>query len=220
MKEQTTKKLRDICDRIRSSFDAKDAAREQALPLAREIIRNSADAIRAVHRQQNDQASELLEKTAALVRKMRECLAEYPDVYFAGFLQDAQKEYAEAIVTVALIGGQEVPAPEEIGVDYVAYLGGLAEAVGEMRRHILDRLRLEGGGSWGEQIIGLMDEIYYQLVSFDYPQAISGGLKRSTDMMRGVLEKTRGDLTMAIQQEQLQKALRELERKLAEGDVP
>ena len=217
MMKTNTRKLRDICDHIRAAFDAKDQAREQALALGREIIRNSADAIRAVHRQQLEQAEELLGKTASLVQKMKGCLKDHPDIYYSGFPQDAQKEYAEALLTMALIRGQEAPDPDEIGVDYSAYLGGLAEAVGEMRRHILDRLRREGG-LWGEQMLQLMDEIYYQLVSFDYPQAISGGLKRSTDMMRGVLEKTRGDLTMVARQEQLEKALRELEQKLAEEE--
>ena len=206
--------LRAICAKIRQSFDVKDRARERALPISREVIRNSANAIRAIHREEFDQAHRLIEETGRLVKEMNESLRDCPDVYWAGFVQDAQKEYAEARLTLAMVVKDPLPDPDDIGVGYGAYLGALAEAVGELRRHILDRMR-HRDLTWGEEMLDMMDEVYYQLVSFDYPNAVSGGLKRLSDMLRSVLERTRGDLTNAIRQQQLEQALSELEQRIS-----
>jgi len=208
--------LTGICERIRGRFDGKDAARERALDLSREVIRNAADTIRAVHRQEFDQALRLLEGTAAKVRALDETLAGHPDVYYAGFVQDAQKEYAEARITLALIREEPLPGPEELGVGDAPYLGGLSEAVGELRRSVLDRIR-GSQAEVAERLLAVMDDIYGQLVSFDYPAAISGNLKRSTDVTRSIIEKTRGDLTNAIRQQHLETELRRLEQRLEAG---
>lgn len=205
--------LKDICAKIRSKFDLIDQAREQGLATSREVIRRSASAIRAIHRDKFDQAKAALEETTALVRAMNAALREHPEVYHAGFAQDAQKEYAEALLTMAMVQRTPLPDPDDIDVDYPAYLGGLADAVGELRRHILDRIR-HRDASWGEEMLDMMDEVYYQLVAFDYPEAVSGGLKRTVDVLRSILERTRGDLTTAIRQQQLEEALGRLERRL------
>jgi len=205
--------LEGICDKIRADFDAKDAARERGLALSREVIRNSANAIRAVHRGDYDDALELMEENARLLREADAALAKFPDVYHAGFIHDAQKEYAEARQTYALVRGEPLPDPDDLGVGYAAYLNGLGEAVGELRRYALDGIR-RNDMTWGESLLAAMDEIYGALVSFDYPTAISGGLKRTVDVTRSLIERTRGDLTNAIRQQRLESALAEFEARL------
>lgn len=205
--------VRAICAKIRQNFDLKDRARERALAISREVIRNSANAIRAIHREEFEPAKKLLEETGRLVKEMNESLRGCLDVYHAGFVQDAQKEYAEGLLTLAMVRKTPLPDPDDIGVDYGPYLGALAEAVGELRRHILDHMRRRDS-AWGEEMLDMMDEVYYQLVSFDYPNAVSGGLKRISDMLRSVLERTRGDLTTAIRQQELEQALSRLEQRL------
>jgi translin len=209
--------LQKICDKIRKAFDAKDEAREKGLALSREVIRNSANAIRAVHRGEFGQAEKLLEQSARMIQQTARALKDHPGVMYAGFVQDAQKEHAEALITLALIRGEPIPDPDRIKVEYAPYLGGLAEAVGELRRHILDRVRREDS-DWGEEMLAAMDDIYYQLVSFDYPAAVSGNLKRTTDVTRSILERTRGDLTNALRQHRLQRALRELDHAAGEDE--
>lgn len=204
-----------IGDKIRKVLDAKDAAREQGLPLSREVIRNSANAIRAVHRGEDDEALALMDKNAEILKQIDTVLAQHPDVYFAGFVHDAQKEYAEARATYALTHHLPLPDPDDVGVAYAAYLNGLGEAVGELRRHILDQIRTRGS-AWGEETLNAMDDVYYLMASMDYPAAISGGLKRTADVTRSIIEKTRGDLTNAIRTMHLEEALSRLENRLKE----
>jgi len=213
MPEHPLEELRGICEKIRQNFDAKDAARERGLTLSREVIRNSANAIRAVHRAEFDEASALTAQSAGLLREVDAVLADHPDVYYAGFVHDAQKEHAEAHLTYALVRGEKLPDPDDIEVGYAAYLNGMGEAVGELRRHALDRIR-QNDMNWGEALLAQMDEIYYAMVSFDYPTAISGGLKRTADVTRSLIERTRGDLTNAIRQQRLEGALAEFEQEV------
>lgn len=194
-----TSPLERIIPRILENFAAKNAAREQALTASRAIIRMSANSIRAVHRGEFEKAREMLDEAKAVRDAAVAPMEGHADIYHAGFLHDAQKEYAEARTTLALLSGGSIPAPEELGVEYAAYLNGIAEAVGEMRRMVLDRLRA-GQYEGCEEILQAMDDIYSVLVTIDYPDAMTGGLRRTTDQTRGILEKTRGDLTMAIVQ--------------------
>jgi translin len=192
---------------FRRSFDEKMAARERALPAARRSIRASANAIRAIHREEFDQAHRLMEESRRALDEGRAAtLPDHPDVFFAGFHQDAQKEYAEARLTEALVTGAPFPDPDELGVDPAPYLNGMAEALGEGRRAILDLLR-RGETERSERILGAMDDLYYLLVSMDYPDAITGNLRRSTDVARSLLERTRGDLSVALIQRELQRSL-------------
>jgi len=217
MTERALRELDAICEKIRSNFEAKDAARERGLTRCREVIRNSANAIRAVHRGEYDEARGLMAENAALLQEVDGGLAQHPDVYHAGFVHDAQKEHAEAHLTYALIRGEPLPDPDDLRVGYAAYLNGLGEAVGELRRYALDRIR-HNDMNWGESLLAAMDEIYYAIISFDYPTAISGGLKRTADVTRSLIERTRGDLTNAIRQQHLESALQTLEGRLeAEG---
>ncbi len=206
-----TSRLEQIGDKVRSYFGAEDGARERGLMLSRDSIRFSANAIRAVHRGEFDQARELIGLSKANVDEMNRTLADHGELFYGGFVHNAQKEYAEACITLALVSGETLPDPDEIGISYAAYLNGLGEAAGELRRHLLDTLRY-GKIERCEEILGEMDDIYSLLVTIDYHDAITGGLRRTTDMVRGVLERTRGDLTISLRQ-------RELERKLEDfGD--
>jgi translin len=187
-------------------FDEKMAAREKALPAARAAIRASANAIRAIHRREIDIARERMEEAARAIRDGLAVVRDHPDVAHAGFLQDAQKEYAEARITEAIVEGTDIPGPDEVGVELAPYLNGMAEAIGEARRHILDLLRT-GEVDRSEAILTSMEDLYYLLVSMDYPDAITGNLRRSTDVARSIMEKTRGDLSISLVQRSLRDAL-------------
>ena len=208
--------LRKIADDARDSFAETHEAREQALRLSREIIRNSANSIRATHRAEYDQARELLSTLTQLVEEMDTVLEDHRSVYYAGYVEDAHKEYVEAHATLAFVQQSKLPTPEELGVGPAPYLNGLAEAVGELRRSILDALRREDL-SQCETLLEVMDEVYSILVSMDFPEAVTRGLRRSTDMARGTLERTRGDLTVALRQGRLEKRLADLHDSLSEA---
>ena len=201
---------------IRDSFELKNTARDQALSRSRELIRFCSLCIRAVHREEFDVAHELLQTARRAAEALKAGLAEYPDLYHAGYTQDALKEYAEAAATYALTRGLPLPEPEELGVEHATYLNGLAEAAGELRRHAVDRIRLDQIER-GNRLLDIMDEIYDLLVIMDYPDAITGGLRRNTDMVRGVTERTRGDLMLAARQEKLEKALTRFEADVSAG---
>jgi translin len=192
-----TSPLEAIIPRILEHLTEKNAAREKALAASRAIIRMSANSIRAVHRGEFAAAGALLDEARAMRDSAVAALVGHADVYYAGFLHDAQKEYAEARTTLALLSGGAIPSPEALGVEYPAYLNGIAEAVGELRRMVLDRLR-RGQPEGCEELLRAMDDIYSVLVTIDFPDAMTGGLRRTTDQTRGILEKTRGDLTMAM----------------------
>lgn len=202
-----------IIERVRANFTAKHQAREQALTLSRDAIRHAANTIRAIHRGEVEPARTLLAACRERIIAARSAVADHPDIYHAGFVHDAQKEYAEASLTVALVLGERLPTPEELDVEYAAYLNGMGEAVGELRRYTLDSLR-GGDTDRSEGFLRAMDEFYAVMVTIDYPDAITGGLRRTTDVTRGILEKTRGDLTMASRQRDLERRLAEFEARL------
>jgi translin len=187
-------------------FDEKMAAREKALPAARRAIRSCANAIRAIHRHETGRAEELMAQASEAIREGVEAVRDHPDVAFAGFLQDAMKEYAEARITEAIVEGADIPGPDDVGVELAPYLNGMAEAIGEARRFILDLLR-KGDVERGEEVLVAMEDLYYLLVSMDYPDAITGHLRRSTDIARSIMEKTRGDLSISLVQRDLRDAL-------------
>jgi translin len=199
--------LQAIVDTICEEFEAKSAVRDETLRRSRQLIRHCANSIRASHRDDFDDARSLLATARAAAAEMIADARHYPDLYHAGYTQDALKELAEAHLTYAFITGEALPTPKELSVEPPAYLNGLAEAVGEMRRYVLDRLR-RGDVTTGERLLAVMDDIYSLLITVDFPDAITGGLRRNTDMVRGVLERTRGDLTTAVRQEEMKAALR------------
>jgi len=206
-------KIEIILEAIRTELEARNAARDVALQRSRALIRDCANAIRAAHRGDLDEARTQLTTAGEAVRQLKADLEPYPDLYYTGYVQDALKEYVEAQGVYAFMTDGDLPAPSELGVEPAAYLNGLAEAASELRRHALDLMRrneLERAG----QILGMMDEVYDRLMTMDFPEAITGGLRRNTDLLRGVVERTRGDLTTAIRQEMMRAALQEFEKKL------
>jgi translin len=202
-----------IMEEVRAHFVSKNEAREQGLPRCREALRHSANAIRAVHRREFEEAQRLIDKAADLLRQAEAALRDHPDILHAGFVHDAQKEFAEASLTLALVAGRPLPAPEALGVTPAAYLNGMGEAVGELRRHLLDSLR-SGDVDHCEECLTAMDDMYGVLITFDYPDAMTGGLRRTTDAVRGILERTRGDLTLAVRQRDLERKLGEFEERI------
>ena len=211
--KRLTDNLDSIAERIRESFSAQDETREKVLPLCREVIRYSSTAIRAVHRQEFEPARELLQSARNLLNEAEQATNGYSEFSHAGFFKDAQKEFAEASVTLALVTGNQTPTPDELGIDFTSYLNGLGEAVGELRRYTLDSIRRDDL-SRVEELLAAMDDIYNILVTMDFPDAITSGLRRTTDMVRGILERTRSDLTLVIQQKKLEGKLRIFEDKL------
>jgi translin len=198
-----------IAAKLRPYFAAEDEAREKALRGCRQVIRYSADAIRAVHRQEPDKAKELLGSAHELVRELNRDLARHGTLLHSGFIHDAQKEFAEGSITLALIAGNDLPKPKALGVSYAAYLDGLGESVGELRRYILDSLR-RNDFSRCEELLTLMDEIYAILITMDFPELLAHGLRRTTDTIRAITERTRGDLTVSLRQKQLELKLNKL----------
>ena len=213
--EQQKEVLRTTAEAAQSAFSKTHQAREHALSLSRAIIRTSANSIRATHRSDFALARQLLGEVSERLQELSGALQGHASVYYAGFVEDAQKEYVEAAATLAFVQMTRLPGLEELGVGAAPYLNGLAESVGELRRFILDSLRRDDF-SRCDQLLDLMDEVYTILVSMDFPETITRGLRRNSDMVRGVLERTRGDLTVAFRQRRLEQRLSALEDSPAE----
>lgn len=207
-----------ITERVLARLDLLNSARERALAETRQITRLSANAVRAVHRGEFDQAEALLEEARRIKDALTAHLVDYPSIYWSGYVQDAHKEFAEASLTLALVAGQPLPDPEILQVEDAVYLNALGEACGELRRHILDVIRANDLAR-AEAVLQVMDEIYGVLVQVDYPDAVTNGLRRTTDMVRGVLERTRGDLTLAVEHQKLSDALARARRAVVLSDA-
>ncbi|MBN2047198.1 MAG: haloacid dehalogenase [Anaerolineaceae bacterium] len=207
--------LSEITDNIRNSFEARTRARDHALERSRSMTRLSAHAIRAIHREEFDLASAKIAEAREIMRTLVGIRDTHPDIYFSGYTQDAVKEYVEANLTLALVRDEELPSPEDLMAEDAAYMRGMAEAATEMRRRALDILR-RGYNDEVERLLQCMDDIYTELVTFDYPDAVTYGLRRQTDLVRGVLERTRGDLTLSLRQHHLTETMEKLLNRLDE----
>jgi translin len=205
--------LEETAERIRLELDGLHAIREKAFKLSREIVMSSSTAIKHMHRHDVEEARRQLAETAGLVTEMQEALAEAPWLGGGGFVGDSEKEYVEAAGVIACLSGEVVPTEVELGVSGAVWLNGLSEVVGELRRHVLDLIR-EGQPERAEASLSAMEDIYHMIMSFDYPDAITLGLRRRSDAARGMIERTRGDLTNALRQASLEKRLAELEERL------
>ena len=206
-------KLEQIAEKIRKGFDVRTSARDQALAQARQLTRACALSIRAVHRDETDAMNAHLAEAHTLADGLRNDLAAHPYLFYAGYTQDALKEFVEANITCALIQNKPLLTPAELNVTDATYLNGLAEVVGELRRRTLDILR-HGYSQEAERLLGYMDEIYSVLVTMDYPDAITNGLRRQTDLARGIIEKTRGDVTFSLRGEHLEQAISKISAQL------
>ena len=214
-----TERLELIGEKARKTLAAKDAARERALQLCREALRYSTNAIRAVHRNEYEESHNLLASARLLLRDLDKTLSKHQELLDAGFVYNAQKEYAEGCITHAFISGGDLPGPEELGVSYAAYLNGMGEAVGELRRHLLDCIRM-GEISRCEELLLIMDDVYGMLVTMDFPDAVTGGLRRTTDIVRSILERTRGDLTVSLRQRELEERMESFKQRLEPSPEP
>lgn len=212
-------KLETISEQIRRAFEARTAARDKALAQARLLTRACALAIRAVHREESDVMQAHLDEARRLAASLRDELADFPDLYHAGYTQDALKEYAEASITCALIRHQPLPTLDELDLPPATYLNGLAEAIGELRRRCLDILR-HGYADEVEHLLGHMDDIFSVLVTMDFPDAITNGLRRQTDVARSLIERTRGDITFSLRGEHLERSIQRLSAQLPGGALP
>ncbi len=194
-------------------IESSHAAREQALTTSRSLVRQCANTIRATHRRQFDEAAQMLAEAGQIAARLRQIVAQQPALLTAGYTQDALKEYVEAALVYAFLTGNDMPSAALLNVEPAAYLNGMAEAASELRRAILDGLR-RGEVEQGEALLMIIEDVYSALITVDFPDAVTGGLRRTTDALRGVLERTRGDLTAAIRQEHLTKAMAALEAQL------
>lgn len=208
-----------IAELVRDQFDARTAARDQALAQARALTRYCSQAIRAVHRDEDETMLAQLEEARKLADSLRSAVKDFPDLYYAGYTQDALKEYVEANVTCALIKNLPLIGPRELDVENNTYLNGLAEVIGELRRRCLDILR-HGYSAEAERLLTQMDDIYAVLVTMDYPDAITNGLRRQTDIARNIIEKTRGDITFSLRGEHLERAIGRLSEQMSGEQAP
>jgi len=198
--------LGSLRDSIIDNLAATNEAREQGLAASRQVIRTCSRSIRMVHRNEHDEAAAAAADAESSLRRAQVALAPFPKVAHAGFLHDAEKEYAEAMLTAAFVSGDALATHQQLGVELPAWLNGLAEAASELRRYLLDQLR-KGDLSRGDELLEDMDDVYELLVSVDFPDGITAGLRRTTDAFRAVLERTRSDYTTAVMQAQLQAAI-------------
>lgn len=207
--------LEEISVRIRENFEAKDRIREEGLKISREIVRECRTASFALHGQDFEKADQTIKIAEKALEKLEILFEGHADIYHAGFVEHAQQEYSEVAVLSSLLKeeGDSFPFPEELRVEYAAYLNGLGDVVGELRRHVLDLIRKESFEK-AEIFLGIMENIHAMLMDFDYPDAITRGLRRKTDVSRSIIEKTRGDVVNAIGQKKLEIAMRNLESRL------
>jgi translin len=192
-------------------MDAMHQTRERALASTRLLIQTCSKCIRHVHRHQFDEASRLLGEAQGIAEKAREDLRPHPELFYAGYLQDAEKEMVEAAALLAMVHDRPSPTPESLGVGPVSYLNGMGEAASEARRYVLDEMR-KGRYDSAERLLAAMETIYDDLITFDYPDSLTGGLRRTCDALRAVIERTRSDLTLTACQQELLQALREADK--------
>lgn len=197
-----------LAEAVQEDWRPRNAARDQVLNQSRELIRLCSQAIRAGHREEWESAQSILAEADAMAHQIRVALEPYPDLFYAGYTQDALKELVEAHLTLVLVANRTLPSPTDLAVPYAAYLNGLCEAASELRRRCLDCMR-RGQMAEAERLLAIMDSVYEVLMSFDYPDALTGGLRHRVDQLRAVLERTRGDLTNGLQMQRLLEALQQ-----------
>lgn len=207
--------LNDIAEAVREEMNQINEARDKAISRSRDLIKHCSQAIRAIHRREWEDVQAKLAVVQEKADELRAGVADYPELYHSGYSQDALKEVVEAHITYAIIREEPLPTAKELKVEASTYLKGLGEAATELRRFILDIMRhRERHSDEAERLLDWMDDIYGQLITFDFPDALTHGLRRQTDIVRGVLERTRGDMTSSLKQQQLQDALAQFEKQL------
>ena len=203
--------MKEMLERMRKHFDAQEKIREEVLDASREVIRSSARAIAAVHRNDRTDSDEMFAKARETLATLAEAVKAQPHLADSGTIISAYQEYCEAALVRSLIWGGKLLTAEELEVSYKAYLAALADVTGELRRHALDMIRVDNV-SEAERMLKLMEEIFEMMMEFDYPDVVLPGMRRRQDMVRRIIEITRGDLTTAIRQQKLENELKRAER--------
>lgn len=191
-----------IAAAVRPTLESRNTAREHAITTSRKVIRSSANAIRSLHRGDDAAAVALLSEARTLYESIVTAVASHPELIHVGYAADAAKELSEASLTAALFAGEPLPGHADLSVDPVPYLHGLGETVGECRRRLLDRLR-EGDLESAESLLSTMNAIVDTLAEIDYPDGMTNGLRRTTDVARALVERSRSDVTTTIVQDRL-----------------
>lgn len=204
------KNLEEIASQIQYKLDEKDAVREVALKSSRAIIRVAAGIVHAIHKHE-DVKNEFNEARDE-VHRLRSLLEDHPDIWNAGFVEDAMAEIAEASILFSIINSEELPDPEDLGITPASYLLGLGDVIGELRRFALESLR-NGEVELAQRYLDMMEEIFLILMRFDYPDAIVP-IRRKQDVARSLLEKTRGEVAVAICSKRLEERLKHLEKSI------
>jgi translin len=189
------KNLEDIVERIDQYISEKDKIREEALKSSRDIIICCRKAIQRLHQDQLPEAETFIQQASAKLVQLYDFTKPYPDLFHAGFVENAAQELVEAHCLYNIMKGEDLPDPDKIQTTYSAYLLGLCDVVGELRRGALDFM-LEGNAAKANEYLHHMDRIYDAIMSFDYPSALVP-IKKKQDMVRSLIEKTRGELVVA-----------------------
>jgi len=201
---------------LRDQAQAMHEAREAGLTKCRLLIQTSAKCIRHVHRHQFEEAGKLLDQAKAIAAEARNALQPFGALYYAGYLHDAEKEMVEAAAVLAMVHDEPYPSAAELQVGIMAYLNGMGEAASEVRRYCLDEMR-HGDLAKSEKILLHMETVYDDLITFDFADSMTGGLRRTCDALRAVIERTRSDLTQTVSQQELVRELKATrERMMAE----
>jgi len=203
--------LETICGKMTKRFSELNEGRDKVLKTQREVIRCASLSIRAIHRGEFELAETLLREASERFKEIKDILERFGELYYSGYLLDSQKEFAEAHITYALVKNLPLPDPDDLKVEHSSYMNGMGEAIGELRRFLLDKIRHDDFDD-GERILDIMDELYCALTSMDFPDAITRGLRRTTDIARSIIEKTRGDLTQNLSQKRLISKISVLEK--------
>ena len=199
--------LSEIAADLRQRFDSLHESRENALANGRKIIQLASRSIKHIQRREFDTARGLLDELKSMALEGDAALAGSPQIRFAPYHQDALKEYVEAFTLWSMVHREALPTPDSLKVEAPAYLNGLCEAASECRRYALDEMR-GGRAEEARRLCDLMEDVYDELVTFDYPDALTSNLRRSVDALRAVLERTQSDIAVTGTQIELIEELR------------
>lgn len=200
-----------IASEIKLELEKRHLVREEVLKKSRVLIQTCSKAIKLIHRRDFDAASAMIAEARGYSSEMRNAAAGHPEVLYAGYIQDSEKEMVEAAGLLALVSGQSYPTPESMGVGLTSYLNGMGEAASEVRRYVLDDMRA-GKFAQAEAMMARMESVYDELTTFDFPDSVTGGLRRTCDALRAVIERTRSDLTLTALQQELVQELRKQDK--------
>ncbi len=193
--------MKNIFSKIIDVLDKLDEDREEILRKSRVIIKDCSIAIKSIHREENKSYQDIILKIKNELDVLKNLIIKNPG-HFYKYLKTPEQEYTEAIVLFSIIQNQKIPTHIDLNVDALHYILGLADVIGELRRYILDNIRKSRIDVIND-ILEKMDELYTYLFSLDYPSGMTKDLRHKTDVARNIIEKTRGDITLSVQMNNL-----------------